>query len=241
MTVEPDAEPHADAGAYALGILDGADAARFEEHLAGCTRCAAALDELLPVAHLLTEAAPPGGPEAAAVAEPPGDALLDRLLGDVAAERRRRRGRRRWLVAAAAAVLIGGPLATYAVTAEDGGGHVSAAQEMFDDGEKHRKVDTSTHVDATVSLLKKAWGTHVALKLAGVQGPEKCDLVAVGKDGERQTVTTWSVPAAGYGEMHGDGKSAPLLTHGGTGLARSDIDRFEVRTLDGRKLVTVKL
>ncbi|NGN66318.1 zf-HC2 domain-containing protein [Streptomyces sp. A7024] len=232
---------HADVGAYVLGVLDDADAARFEEHLAECAQCAAQLDELLPVAHLLGEAAPPGGPEAAAIAAPPGPVLLDRLLGEVAGERHRRRSRRMWLVAAAAALLIGVPLGTYAVTSEDGGGHVSAAQEMFDDGEKHRGVDEATHADATVSLLKKSWGTHVALKLGGVQGPLECDLVAVGKDGERQTVTTWSVPAAGYGEVHGDMKSEPLLTHGGTGLARKDIDRFEVRTLDGRKLVTVPL
>ena len=36
--------PHTDVGAYALGLLTGAEASRFEEHLAGCTRCAEELE-----------------------------------------------------------------------------------------------------------------------------------------------------------------------------------------------------
>ena len=32
-------EQHLDAGAYVLGALDDAEAARFEEHLAGCEGC----------------------------------------------------------------------------------------------------------------------------------------------------------------------------------------------------------
>ena len=37
---------HDAVGAYVLGVLDEADADRFEAHLAGCDRCAAELDEL---------------------------------------------------------------------------------------------------------------------------------------------------------------------------------------------------
>ncbi|MDF9814968.1 zf-HC2 domain-containing protein [Streptomyces sp. SPB162] len=37
---------HADVGAYALGLLDDADATRFETHLAGCASCMGELDEL---------------------------------------------------------------------------------------------------------------------------------------------------------------------------------------------------
>ncbi|MEH6379560.1 hypothetical protein V7793_35275, partial [Streptomyces sp. KLMMK] len=122
---------------------------------------------------------------------------------------------------------------------------VSAAKQMYEDGEKIGAVDPATKVDATVSLQPKAWGTHVALRLAHVRGPLTCDLVAVGKDGERQTVTTWAVPPGGYG-LDGNDKGdkwskEPLYTHGGAALNRSDISRFEVRTLDGKLLATVKV
>ncbi|PYC69031.1 hypothetical protein C7C46_28665, partial [Streptomyces tateyamensis] len=38
-------DPHLDVGAYALDLLDAADRAAFEEHLAECPRCRAELTE----------------------------------------------------------------------------------------------------------------------------------------------------------------------------------------------------
>ncbi|MEW2034384.1 zf-HC2 domain-containing protein [Streptomyces roseifaciens] len=252
----PDHEQHTEVGAYALGVLDAADAARFEEHLAGCPRCAAELDDLMGLTPLLAdlkESAP--GPEA--LAPRPDPALLDRLLAGVTATRRAQRTRRLCLVAAAAALIVAGPLVGAAVFAGEAPDHsgVSAAKQMYEDGEKIGAVDPATKVDATVSLQPKAWGTHVALRLSHVRGPLTCGLVAVGKDGERQTVTTWAVPPGGYGldgnDKGGNDKSGndkggkwskePLYTHGGAALNRSDISRFEVRTLDGKLLATVKV
>lgn len=48
-------EQHADVGAYALGLLDDADATRFETHLAGCELCMAELDSLAGLEPLLAE------------------------------------------------------------------------------------------------------------------------------------------------------------------------------------------
>ncbi|MGK5731604.1 zf-HC2 domain-containing protein [Streptomyces sp. URMC 124] len=266
----PDHDRHTEVGAYALGVLDAADAARFEEHLAGCARCAAELDGLMGLTPLLAElkeSAP--GPES--VAPRPDPALLDGLLAAVAAGRRARRTRRLCLAAAAAALIVAGPLAGAAVFSEKAPDHsgVSAAKQMYEDGEKIGAVDPATKVDATVSLQPKAWGTHVALRLSHVRGPLTCDLVAVGKNGERQTVTTWAVPPGGYGLDGSDGETGagagegggegaggeageragkggkwskePLYTHGGAALNRNDISRFEVRTLDGKLLATVKV
>ncbi|PSJ27613.1 hypothetical protein B7P34_16815 [Streptosporangium nondiastaticum] len=251
-------ERHTAVGAYALGVLDEADAARFEEHLAGCPECAAELDGLMGLTPLLAElkeAAP--APEA--LAPRPDPALLDRLLGRVAAGRRAQRVRRLCLVAAAAALIVAGPLVGAAVFSEEAPDHsgVSAAKQMYEDGEKIGAVDPATKVDATVSLQQKPWGTHVALRLAHVRGPLTCDLVAVGKNGERQVVTTWAVPPGGYGLDGTDAAAAaaatdkgdkgdkwskePLYTHGGAALNRNDISRFEVRTLDGKLLATVKV
>ncbi|MFD6278701.1 zf-HC2 domain-containing protein [Streptomyces sp. NPDC060209] len=56
-------ELHRDAGAYALGVLEAADACRFEEHLTECSACVVQVRELgAVVAHLVAYAhrLPPG-------------------------------------------------------------------------------------------------------------------------------------------------------------------------------------
>ncbi|MEU2512674.1 anti-sigma factor family protein [Streptomyces syringium] len=233
---------HTDVGAYALGVLDEADAARFEEHLAACGRCAAELDDLMGLSPLLGELKE-CSPDPRMLDARPGPALLDRLLSEVGTARRAQRTRRLCLVAAAAALIVAGPLVGAAVTAQDAPSHstVSAAKEMYEEGDKIGTVDPVTEVDATVSLQSKPWGTHVALKLGNVKGPLNCDLVAVGRNGERQVITTWAVPPGGYGLPKATEKwnREPLYTHGGAALNRDQIDRFEVRTLDGRRLATV--
>ena len=109
------------------------------------------------------------------------------------------RRRRLFLVAAAAVLIVGGPLAALALT--KGGSQeapapplANAVRAQFDEGEKAASVDPETKVSAGVSMAARPWGTQVVLELANVKGPLTCDLVAVGKDGKRQTVTTWAVP-----------------------------------------------
>ncbi|MFI2241386.1 zf-HC2 domain-containing protein [Streptomyces chrestomyceticus] len=242
--VEPVA--HTDVGAYALGVLDAAEAARFEEHLADCGRCAAELDGLLGLPPLLADVGE-SAPDPEAVTPVPGPGLLAGLLEEAGAVRRTRRRRRLYLVAAAAVLVVGGPLATYALTAGDADEspeHLTGyARAMYEHGEKAGTVDPVTKVAASVSMERKPWGTHVALKLGNVKGPLTCDLVAVGKSGAEQTVTTWAVPPGGYGLKDGAHKwnKEPLYTHGGSAMNRSYIDRFEVRTLDGRRLAEIKV
>ncbi|HEX8345147.1 MAG TPA: zf-HC2 domain-containing protein, partial [Actinoplanes sp.] len=48
-------EQHFDVAAYALGVLDANDAARFEDHLIDCPTCAMELESLLPVVDLLSD------------------------------------------------------------------------------------------------------------------------------------------------------------------------------------------
>ncbi|MEE1937859.1 zf-HC2 domain-containing protein [Streptomyces sp. TRM 70361] len=252
------ANEHLDVGAYALGVLDPQDAARFEAHLATCARCSYQLSELSPLPDLLSEIAPgpagprapigpPGGVAEPEVAAPPG--LLNRLLSQTAAVRRRQR-RIRWALAASVAVMLaGGPAVTMAVTGQQdqrqeqsqgpGQGQLpddpsyGSAKALFErEAERVVAKDPRTGADAEVAMWDRAWGTEVALRLKGVSGPESCDLVAVSSDGRKQTVTTWSVPEEGYGDN-------PLYTVGGTGLDHSEIDRFEIRTLDGDHLVTL--
>ncbi|MEK8171126.1 hypothetical protein NKH77_21145 [Streptomyces sp. M19] len=152
------------------------------------------------------------------------------------------------LAAAAGVLIVGGPFAGAALTSHDGSSAApvhtgGAAMELYRQGEKHHATDPDTGVDATVSLERRPWGTHVALRLGNVTGPRACALVAVGRDGAEQTVTTWAVPEGGYGVRDAAVRRnrEPLYIHGGAAMDRGAIARFDVRTLDGERLVRVTL
>jgi anti-sigma factor RsiW len=51
----PENDPHVDVAAYALGLLDPAEATAFEEHLAGCDICAGELESMVALEPILAE------------------------------------------------------------------------------------------------------------------------------------------------------------------------------------------
>ncbi|MDR3079877.1 MAG: zf-HC2 domain-containing protein [Streptomyces sp.] len=240
---------HETVGAYALGILDDAEAAAFETHLAGCDRCARQLDDLAGMEPMLAALADlPGNRGTATIGESlsakPSPQLAERLVGEVTERRAHKRRRGLYLVAAAAALIIGGPLTALAVNSGGSGdptasGPAEAAFRTMTD--KHAATDPDTKVDAVVAMESKDWGTHAVLQLKNVKGPLKCSLIAVGKNGERETVTTWAVPKWGYGLSNtvSDEAKHPLYVHGGAAFAPNQIDHFEVMTFDGKRLVEV--
>ncbi|WP_329117978.1 anti-sigma factor family protein [Streptomyces sp. NBC_01465] len=250
MTTQHEPESVHDAvGAYVLGILDDTEATAFEAHLAGCEICAAELDDLAGMEPMLASLAEFPGP-APRAEHPVPPQLLDHLVDEVSAQRAKRKRRTMYLVAAAAALVIGGPaVAVVATSANNDTGtsahphSTSPAQDAFFSGmlDKVSATDPTTKVAATVGTEAKPWGTHAVLELKNVQGPLKCSLIAVSKSGERETVTTWAVPKWGYGIPASPHESAkyPLYVHGGAAMSPSDIDHFEVATLDGKKLVDV--
>jgi hypothetical protein len=88
-----------------------------------------------------------------------------------------------------------------------------------------------------VGITDRGGGSQVDLRLTGVSGPLTCSLIAVGRDGSRQTVATWSVPpGGGYGTTE---HPRPLTVHVAAGLHKSAISHFDVRTSDGKLLVAV--
>jgi hypothetical protein len=209
-------ERHHDVAAYALGVLDEAEAFRFEDHLMECASCTAHVSEFRPAARqlmLYREATPRSVHPAAA----PGPRLLERLLDEVAG--RHRTGRRRWLVAVAAAVVlaVGGPAA--ALLADDD----AAAHQVT-------ATDAGTGVWARVTAQDREWGSDIGVTVKDASGPHSCRLVAVGRDGSEETVTSWMVPS-------NDG--AALTVEGGAALATGQIDRYEIRTDDGERLLTL--
>jgi hypothetical protein len=70
----------------------------------------------------------------------------------------------------------------------------------------------------------------VELRVKDVSGPRSCRLVAIGRDGTEQVVTSWTVGAHNTGTDTVEGDSA---------LHPDEIDRYEVRTTDGTRLVTL--
>ncbi|MGA4838359.1 anti-sigma factor family protein [Streptomyces sp. G45] len=161
-------ERHRDAGAYALGVLDHADAFRFEDHLTRCPDCRARLDELAPPVRLLRACGPSPALPAA-----PDPRLLDRLV-DTAGRARRRR----WLggVAAGVALAVAGP----SVALLGAGG-----------GERAAASGARGEVSAALTARGRTWGTDVDLRVRDAAGPRTCVLVAVGADGAETAVTTW--------------------------------------------------
>ncbi|MET8408209.1 zf-HC2 domain-containing protein [Streptomyces sp. NPDC005195] len=243
---------HETVGAYALGILDDAEATAFEAHLATCEWCGQQLDELAGMEPMLAALADlPAAQGTPAIGESlsarPSPRLAERLVDEVSQRRAVKRRRGMYLVAAAAALIIGGPLTVMAVNG--GGSDTPAAvasspakaafQTMTD---KVTAEDPKTHVTATVAVEPKDWGTHAVLQLSNVGGPLKCSLIAVGKNGERETVTSWAVPEWGYGKPDATTEKAksPLYVHGGAAFTPDQIDHFEVMTFDGKRLVQVK-
>ncbi|WP_409234622.1 zf-HC2 domain-containing protein [Streptomyces sp. PA5.6] len=215
-------ERHRDAGAYALGVLDEADAFRFEDHLMDCPACLLELDELhAPALQLELYGRTTRAPVEPFAAPSPG--LLDRLLGRAGRLSGVRRGRR-LCVLAVGAVLALGTSAVSAVT-------VGTA-----DGPEPLRIaarDTRSGVSATLTARDRAWGTEIGLTVrdtaahAAAEG-RVCALVAVAADGSEQTVMSWRVPAP------------TVWTEGTAALRTAQTERYEVRTARGKPLLTLR-
>ncbi|MEV4106213.1 zf-HC2 domain-containing protein [Nonomuraea sp. NPDC049695] len=230
---------HTDVGAYALGLLEEDDRQAFEAHLLGCAPCRSELSDLSGMASVLSGIGPV---EEYDVPSP--EPVIDLLQRKKAADRRTRRGTFVIGMAAAVTLVAGGLTVGTQLNGEAApqiaqghANHLGPAEQFYADGVpiEGKGVDGVT---GGLVVESKAWGTHAALKLAGVKGPLECELVSVGKSGERRVMTGWSVPPAGYGVP---GSPDPLYMHGGSATPLKDIDHFEVVTTTGKKLLTVNV
>jgi hypothetical protein len=221
---------HTDVGAYALGLLEDPDRRAFEDHLAGCSSCAAEIAQFSPMADLLRGIEPVQAP----AEEPPGATVTDLLRRRVVAQRRRTRWQAA-LGAAAGIVLIGGGIGIGVATASSGG---STGSSVTVTGQLHSATDALTGVTGTVGLVSKPWGTQVTMDLSKVRGPLECELVAVSTTGERRVVMGWLVPAAGYGLPD---HPAHLVIEGGTSIPMASLASLTVDVVNGRSLLTIRV
>jgi Putative zinc-finger len=224
-------------GTYVLGAISPAERSRVDAHLGACPGCR---DELAGLASLPALLGRVDEAQIAEVAGAPGE-LLDSLLAQAAA---RRPGRvRRWAPpAVAAAVLLAIGIAVGGMLA--GGLPGSAPQRVPQPVpssspfavEEVSASDPQTHVSAWLGMENMEWGTAVVVQLKGAPLGTRCDLVAVGKDGRRDVAAGWQVGSAwdtgGYGAT---------TFHGATMISRADLQGFEIRTVDGRTLLTLTL
>ncbi|MEU4400406.1 zf-HC2 domain-containing protein [Micromonospora orduensis] len=255
---------HMDVAAYALGVLDEQDTERFEEHLAACWACAAELETMVPVVGLLSDI---DGETMMALEQTATDpALLDRTLGAVRADRRRTRFRQ-LLATAAAVVVFGGltgygfvsvagdeapgviaePTATAAVndpptsvpTAPPSGPGVGGTEE---EGDQVDATDPTTGVQTTMFLVKRDYGTRINFSLRKLPGPRICRLVVVRKNADTEVISTWSVPAGGYGT---NTRPQGLELSASTAAPTTDIKQIQVQSVDANgvasPLVTVPM
>ncbi|MFD5495979.1 zf-HC2 domain-containing protein [Streptomyces sp. NPDC001812] len=211
-------ERHRDVGAYALGVLDEAEAFRFEDHLMECPSCSAQVTEFGVTTRQLMLYRRSTPPLTHPMARP-GPRMLDRLLSQVAA--RRRAERRRLLFALAASVVLATTAPVFAMMTSGGDRSPRASIAA---------TDERSGVWAEITAEDEDWGSRLELKVKDGAGPRVCRLVVVGQDGTEETVTSWSVP------RH---DARPNSMTGGSTLHSGQIMRYELRSSDGEHLVTL--
>jgi hypothetical protein len=249
--------PHVDVAAYVLGILDAPDDVAYSQHFARCPRCRAEFRELSDLPRLLDQVKPNRVADHNRRSRPPaapGKQVLAKALEEIGAARQTRRSHSRWLAAAAAVVVLAG--ASVAVWQLGGNDPAAPVQQAAPPSSKSSAppstTDTGTDVvagahtvradnpvtgvGAIIGVEPQDYGTRINLELRGVLGPMQCQLVAVDKNGASQVVTSWSVPAKGFGVPD---SPEPLRLTGNVGFDTEDILRFDIRRDGGGDLLVV--
>ncbi|WP_433296488.1 zf-HC2 domain-containing protein [Actinoplanes sp. CA-030573] len=239
-------EEHYDVASYALGVLDDHDAARFEDHLIECPRCAYELESFVQVADLLADV---DASAVVAAEEVKQDGIvLHKMLGEVRHERRRANSRR--LYSLAAAVVIFAMLSIGALfaggkwfapdqkattpTAQRGSSQLDPLPNTDDGGfggpdltgQRYSGSDPRTGVHLDVAMEKKDWGTQISFAISNIKGPKECRLLAVHTDGTTEPLVSWNVGEQGWGTA---AKPEPLMLQAITATPREDIAHIQVQ------------
>ncbi|MFL6081339.1 MAG: anti-sigma factor family protein [Ornithinibacter sp.] len=231
-------------GSYVLGALSPAERLDFEQHLAGCADCARSVRELAGLPGLLAQV-DVGDLEARTPDAPLPSTLLPALVREVRGQQRRRSVLTA-AVAAAVAALFVGALAVGGVfdrstpPASAASPAASATRSAAPAGQAMVPVG-AVPVKAAVALTGVAWGTKLDLTCSYPEGdgdgdddaqpgatPPAYALVVHTREGAVEQVATWKgLP----------GKTMRLT--GATATGRTDITSVDVRTSDGRVVLTL--
>ncbi|WP_411102808.1 anti-sigma factor family protein [Streptomyces sp. cmx-4-9] len=229
-------------GPYVLGVLDGGEARRVEDHMQGCLQCREEVTALREMERALGEV-----PDEAFLDGPPqgGDLLLQRTLRQMRGERSGERRRRTALAGLAAAASLA---AVFWAGARLGGADgapealppspspsVSAAPSPPPAGTRVASAtDRVSGARMTVQMTPAARWVRVNAAVTGIPPGERCRLVVVAKDGTRTTAGGWVV---GAGQEGGGGKGASL--DGSAAVDPADVRAVVVENEAGRTFVSV--
>ncbi|WP_033294231.1 anti-sigma factor family protein [Amycolatopsis jejuensis] len=187
------ADEHVDLAGYLSGLLEPGDQRAVEAHLAECEQCRAEAASLREVQSFLGELPP----EALLDGPPVGaDLMLQRTVDRVRTESRTRTGRGRSMVAAAAVVVVAAALGVGVVVGRSGSGsEVAAPPPTTSSAVPGTKVvrGSSGGAQLTASILPANGWVRVEAAVTGIPAGQKCLLVVVGKNGERQVAGGWLV------------------------------------------------
>lgn len=223
-------------GAYTLGILDDDERGAVERHLTDCGVCSDELAEFDDVADLLgavDDDAWPGEPTGA----PHDDLVLQRTLRAVRSEHTRGSRRRAVLAAGAVAALV--LVSGYAGSLLGGRDDAPpVAQPTVSPTATPSGVldvagtDATTGVRLEASVVPLADWVRLDVHVTGVGEGERCQLVAVTADGDRQVAGSWVIGPRAAGPEG-------LSVAGSAAVSVDDLARIEVVTFDGEQLVAV--
>jgi hypothetical protein len=240
-------EEHLDVASYALGVLDARDAARFEDHLIECPRCAYELESFVEVADLLAEV----DADAVIAAEESrrDGVVLQNIMGEVKVERRKADSRRLYSLAAAVVIFAMLSIGAFFV----GGKVISGGEETAPTtnarnstqldplpitgtgsgiggpdlpGQGYSGSDPRTGVKADVGMEKKDWGTQIYFAISNITGPKTCRLILVHTNGTTEPLASWTVGDKGWGTA---ANPEPLLLPAVTSTPREDIAHIQVQ------------
>jgi anti-sigma factor RsiW len=215
-------------GVYVLGAIEPSERSVVDEHLSHCRRCR---DELASMAGLPALLGRVTEEQIAQVSEPPEELLSSILAAAAGRKNAARRTQRVWLMLAAAAVLIligGGTLLGATLR-----GSPASHPTPIAAGQIVSASDAATHVAGRADVWPEDWGTGMTFSLTGLRPGDQCQLIAIAKNGRRDVAASWQVAYDGYGK---DPQFA-----GSTMIPRDQLASLEVRTLDGRTLLTLKI
>jgi predicted anti-sigma-YlaC factor YlaD len=202
-------------GVYVLGVLDPAERAEVDAHLAECALCRAELAELEGLPGLLDQVSLEDlTPEPSL----PSEDLFERMAAKARAENvvdldgRRRRYRRLTAVAAAFVLVVGGVFGGVALFRDHDGDSYSGPVQM------------------SVSLAAQKTGTSYTVSVSGLPIDEHCKLIAVAKDGTRDVAGRWDATYQGQAKETGS-----------TSIPRSDLAKLVLLGTDGEQLAVVNV